>query len=69
MLGGNEDTDRRNLDTGGSLAVSDFMESDSTGDCHAMRKSFQSPTLFFHLDPKEFIEVLLTTAGSAVLTQ
>ena len=44
MLGKIVDTDRRKLDTGGSLAVSG---PDSTRDCHAMRKSFHSPTVSF----------------------
>ncbi len=61
MLGKSVDTDRRELDTGGSLAVSG---SDSTPDCHAMGKFVHSPTVSLPPDPEEF--VFMTTTGFAV---
>ena len=52
MLGKIVDTDRRELDTGGSVAVSG---SDSTPDCHAMGKSVHSPTASLPPDPEDFL--------------
>ena len=69
MVGGNVDTDTMKPGTAKEPPVSSFLLSDSTRDCHAMRKSFHSPTVSFPPDPEEFVEVFLTTTGSAVLTQ
>ena len=57
ILVGTVDADRRNLDRG------NFGGSDSTRDCHAMRKSLHSPTVFFPPDPEE--NVIMTTTGFA----